>query len=76
MLYILGKLLDFGINSFSSVQMSLYEDLVAAWVLTKHEWLRLRPLGEELINTLGKQRMYSYCARMWNFIIVAVVSPN
>lgn len=46
----------------SKKEMSLYEDLVAAWVLARHEWLRLRPLGEELINRLGKQKMYSYCA--------------
>lgn len=44
--------------------MSLYEDLVAAWVPTKHDWLRHHPLGETLINKLGKQRMFSYCACM------------
>ena len=44
--------------------MSLYEDLVAAWVPAKHEWLRKRPLGEELVNRLGNQRMFSYCACM------------
>lgn len=43
-------------------EMSLYEDLVAAWVPAKHEWLRSRPLGEELVRRLGKQTMYSYCA--------------
>ncbi|XP_004494840.1 bifunctional fucokinase/GDP-fucose pyrophosphorylase [Cicer arietinum] len=43
-------------------EMSLYEDLVAAWVPAKHEWLRKRPLGDELVNRLGKQRMFSYCA--------------
>lgn len=53
--------------------MSLYEDLVAAWVLAKHEWLRLRPLGEELINRLGKQKMYSYCACMWDFAVVVLM---
>lgn len=42
--------------------MSLYEDLVAAWVPAKHEWLKSRPLGEELVRRLGKQTMYSYCA--------------
>ncbi|PWA76489.1 L-fucokinase/GDP-L-fucose pyrophosphorylase [Artemisia annua] len=42
--------------------MSLYEDLVAAWVPAKHDWLRSRPLGEELVRSLGKQTMYSYCA--------------
>ncbi|QHN85512.1 hypothetical protein HN51_039874 [Arachis hypogaea] len=42
-------------------EMSLYEDLVAAWVPAKHEWLRKRPLGEELVNKLGKQKMFSYC---------------
>lgn len=46
------------------MQMSLYEDLVAAWVPAKHEWLQLRPLGEELVNKLGKQKMFSYCACM------------
>ncbi|KAM0072204.1 putative transferase [Helianthus debilis subsp. tardiflorus] len=43
-------------------EMSLYEDLVAAWVPAKHEWLKSRPLGEELVRRLGKQTMYSYCA--------------
>ncbi|GFP88206.1 bifunctional fucokinase/fucose pyrophosphorylase [Phtheirospermum japonicum] len=42
--------------------MSLYEDLVAAWVPAKHEWLKLRPLGGELVAALGKQKMFSYCA--------------
>ncbi|KAK7285760.1 hypothetical protein RJT34_20541 [Clitoria ternatea] len=46
----------------SRKEMSLYEDLVAAWVPAKHEWLRERPLGEELVNKLGKQKMFSYCA--------------
>ncbi|KAK7397452.1 hypothetical protein VNO78_18624 [Psophocarpus tetragonolobus] len=46
----------------SKNEMSLYEDLVAAWVPAKHEWLRKRPLGEELINKLGKRKMFSYCA--------------
>ncbi|KAE8700976.1 Bifunctional fucokinase/fucose pyrophosphorylase [Hibiscus syriacus] len=50
-------LLDTGI-----IAMSLYEDLVAAWVPRKHEWLRHRPLGEALVGKLGKQRMFSYCA--------------
>ncbi|KAK1420244.1 hypothetical protein QVD17_21683 [Tagetes erecta] len=43
-------------------EMSLYEDLVAAWVPAKHEWLKSKPLGEELVRRLGKQTMYSYCA--------------
>ncbi|KAI9109904.1 hypothetical protein K1719_018945 [Acacia pycnantha] len=43
-------------------EMSLYEDLVAAWVPAKHEWLRKRPLGKELVGDLGKQKMFSYCA--------------
>lgn len=46
----------------SRKEMSLYEDLVAAWVPAKHEWLQRRPLGEELINRLGKNKMFSYCA--------------
>ncbi|XP_057439689.1 bifunctional fucokinase/fucose pyrophosphorylase-like [Lotus japonicus] len=46
----------------SKKEMSLYEDLVAAWVPAKHEWLRKRPLGEELVNKLGKHKMFSYCA--------------
>ncbi|XP_028779835.1 bifunctional fucokinase/fucose pyrophosphorylase isoform X2 [Neltuma alba] len=46
----------------SKKEMSLYEDLVAAWVPAKHEWLRKRPLGEELVGKLGKQKMFSYCA--------------
>lgn len=46
----------------SRTEMSLYEDLVAAWVPAKHEWLQRRPLGEELISRLGKNKMFSYCA--------------
>ncbi|KAH6834208.1 L-fucokinase/GDP-L-fucose pyrophosphorylase [Perilla frutescens var. hirtella] len=46
----------------SKKEMSLYEDLVAAWVPAKHEWLKPRPLGEELVTALGKQKMFSYCA--------------
>ncbi|XP_021767298.1 bifunctional fucokinase/fucose pyrophosphorylase-like isoform X1 [Chenopodium quinoa] len=52
----------------SKKEMSLYEDLVAAWVPTKHEWLRKRPLGEELVNKLGKQQMFSYCAHELLFL--------
>lgn len=48
--------------------MSLYEDLVAAWVPAKHDWLRKRPLGEELVNKLGSRRMFSYCACMSSLI--------
>ncbi|KAF8379975.1 hypothetical protein HHK36_027442 [Tetracentron sinense] len=48
--------------------MSLYEDLVAAWVPAKHEWLKQRPLGKELINGLGKQKMFSYCAYDLSFL--------
>ncbi|RAL47638.1 hypothetical protein DM860_011376 [Cuscuta australis] len=43
-------------------EMSLYEDLVAAWVPAKHDWLRRRALGSELVNRLGKHKIYSYCA--------------
>ncbi|XP_062155727.1 bifunctional fucokinase/fucose pyrophosphorylase [Alnus glutinosa] len=46
----------------SRKEMSLYEDLVAAWVPAKHEWLQQRPLGEELVSRLGKNKMFSYCA--------------
>ncbi|KAJ4839118.1 hypothetical protein Tsubulata_014928 [Turnera subulata] len=46
----------------SGKEMSLYEDLVAAWVPAKHDWLEARPLGKELVRSLGKQKMFSYCA--------------
>ncbi|KAK1306444.1 Bifunctional fucokinase/fucose pyrophosphorylase [Acorus calamus] len=49
-------------------EMSLYEDLVAAWVPAKHEWLKSRPLGNELINGLGSQKMLSYCAYNLSFL--------
>ncbi|GAB4844624.1 hypothetical protein Ancab_038025 [Ancistrocladus abbreviatus] len=52
----------------SKKEMSLYEDLVAAWVPGKHEWLSKRPLGEELVNKLGKQQMFSYCAYDLQFL--------
>lgn len=50
------------VHIFYHVQVSLYEDLVAAWVPAKHEWLKGRPLGGELVTALGKQKMFSYCA--------------
>ncbi|EPS66381.1 hypothetical protein M569_08383, partial [Genlisea aurea] len=43
-------------------EISLYEDLVAAWVPAKHEWLKQRPFGDQLVRALGRQRMLSYCA--------------
>ncbi|KAK9758096.1 hypothetical protein RND81_01G206500 [Saponaria officinalis] len=46
----------------SKKEMSLYEDLVAAWVPKKHDWLKKRPLGTELLDKLGNQQMFSYCA--------------
>lgn len=46
----------------SKKEVSLYEDLVAAWVPAKHEWLQQRPLGNELVSGLGKQKLFSYCA--------------
>lgn len=52
----------------SEKEMSLYEDLVAAWVPTKHEWLKNRPLGQELVNKLGRQQMFSYCAHELQFL--------
>ncbi|XP_047315661.1 bifunctional fucokinase/fucose pyrophosphorylase [Impatiens glandulifera] len=52
----------------SGNEMSLYEDLVAAWVPTKHEWLLSRPLGQELVSTLGSQKMFSYCAYDLSFL--------
>lgn len=52
----------------SGKEMSLYEDLVAAWVPAKHEWLQQRPLGEELVNRLGKHKMFSYCAYDLSFL--------
>jgi fucokinase len=51
------------------LQLSLYEDLVAAWVPAKHVWLRNRPLGKELISALGKQRLFSFCSCMFLLII-------
>ncbi|KAM3746699.1 hypothetical protein ACB098_06G221100 [Castanea mollissima] len=52
----------------SRKEMSLYEDLVAAWVPAKHEWLQQRPLGKELVSRLGKQKMFSYCAYDLSFL--------
>ncbi|KAK4778063.1 hypothetical protein SAY87_018250 [Trapa incisa] len=49
-------------------ELSLYEDLVAAWVPAKHDWLRKRPLGEELVSRLGKHCMFSYCANELSFL--------
>ncbi|XP_010497188.1 PREDICTED: bifunctional fucokinase/fucose pyrophosphorylase-like [Camelina sativa] len=52
----------------SKKEMSLYEDLVAAWVPSSHDWLRTRPLGELLVNSLGRQKMYSYCTYDLQFL--------
>ncbi|KAG9452659.1 hypothetical protein H6P81_005563 [Aristolochia fimbriata] len=49
-------------------EMSLYEDLVAAWVPSKHDWLKYRPLGKELIEGLGNEKMFSYCAYGLSFL--------
>ncbi|GJN30076.1 hypothetical protein PR202_gb18354 [Eleusine coracana subsp. coracana] len=52
----------------TKILLSLYEDLVAAWVPAKHEWLRNRPLGKELIAALGTQRMFSFCSYDFSFL--------
>ncbi|KAL6847537.1 hypothetical protein ACP4OV_022563 [Aristida adscensionis] len=52
----------------SKKELSLYEDLVAAWVPAKHEWLRNRPLGNELIAALGNQRIFSFCSYDFSFL--------
>ncbi|KAF3321345.1 bifunctional fucokinase/fucose pyrophosphorylase isoform X1 [Carex littledalei] len=49
-------------------EMSLYEDLVAAWVPAKHEWLKQRPLGMQLITALGGQKMFSFCSYSLSFM--------
>ncbi|XP_038977769.1 bifunctional fucokinase/fucose pyrophosphorylase [Phoenix dactylifera] len=52
----------------SRKEMSLYEDLVAAFVPAKHEWLKLHPLGKELTSALGSQKMFSFCAYDLSFL--------
>ncbi|KAF7062519.1 hypothetical protein CFC21_069108 [Triticum aestivum] len=52
----------------SRKELSLYEDLVAAWVPTKHEWLRNRPFGKELIAALGRHKMFSFCSYDFSFL--------
>ncbi|XP_042505156.1 bifunctional fucokinase/fucose pyrophosphorylase isoform X1 [Macadamia integrifolia] len=52
----------------SRTEMSLYEELVAAWVPAKHEWLKHRSLGKELLSGLGNQTMFSYCAYDLSFL--------
>uniref|UniRef100_A0A0E0CU43 GHMP kinase N-terminal domain-containing protein n=1 Tax=Oryza meridionalis TaxID=40149 RepID=A0A0E0CU43_9ORYZ len=52
----------------SRKEMSLYEDLVAAWVPYRHEWLRTRPFGMELIAALGRHRMFSFCSYDFSFL--------
>ncbi|KAL6659949.1 hypothetical protein ACP70R_002071 [Stipagrostis hirtigluma subsp. patula] len=52
----------------SKKELSLYEDLVAAWVPAKHEWLRNRSLGKELIAALGSQRIFSFCSYNFTFL--------
>lgn len=49
-------------------ELSLYEDLVAAWVPARHEWLKSRPLGNELVDALGNQKMFSCCAYGLSFL--------
>uniref|UniRef100_A0A0D6QT87 L-fucokinase domain-containing protein n=1 Tax=Araucaria cunninghamii TaxID=56994 RepID=A0A0D6QT87_ARACU len=43
-------------------EMSLYEELAGAWVCARHEWLKTRPLGLDLVNVLGGQKLFTYCA--------------
>ncbi|XP_044983239.1 bifunctional fucokinase/fucose pyrophosphorylase isoform X1 [Hordeum vulgare subsp. vulgare] len=52
----------------SRKELSLYEDLVAGWVPAKHEWLRNRPFGKELIAALGRQKMFSFCSYDFSFL--------
>lgn len=49
-------------------ELSLYEDLVAAWVPTRHEWLRNRPFGRQLIAALGRHKMFSFCSYDFTFL--------
>ncbi|XP_020085219.1 bifunctional fucokinase/fucose pyrophosphorylase isoform X2 [Ananas comosus] len=49
-------------------EMSLYEDMVAAWVPVKHEWLKSRPLGKHLIDALGAQKLFSFCSYDLSFL--------
>lgn len=49
-------------------ELSLYEDLVAAWVPARHEWLKSRPLGNELVDALGNQKIFSCCAYGLSFL--------
>ncbi|KAG8073147.1 hypothetical protein GUJ93_ZPchr0006g43282 [Zizania palustris] len=52
----------------SRKEMSLYEDLVAAWVPSRHEWLKTHPLGMDLIAALGRHRMFSFCSYDFSFL--------
>lgn len=52
----------------SRKELSLYEDLVAAWVPAKHEWLRNRPFGKELLAALGRHKMFSFCSYDFSFL--------
>ena len=51
------------------LQLSWYEDFVAAWVPANHEWLWNRPLGKVLISALGKQDfqlLFMYICSCWS----------
>eukprot|EP00897_Mesotaenium_endlicherianum_P009860 jgi/Mesen1/8902/ME000537S08301 len=43
-------------------EMSLYEELAGSWVPARHAWLRGRPLGRQLIASLGKSALYTHIA--------------
>ncbi|XP_024517725.1 bifunctional fucokinase/fucose pyrophosphorylase-like [Selaginella moellendorffii] len=49
-------------------EMSLYEEIAGAWVPARHSWLRNRPLGKLLVQELGAQRLYHYCAYDLQFL--------
>ncbi|KAI5082052.1 hypothetical protein GOP47_0001795 [Adiantum capillus-veneris] len=49
-------------------EVSLYEEIAAAWVPSRHEWLRSRPLGIELLKALSSHCLFSYCARNLHFL--------
>ncbi|CAI5466956.1 unnamed protein product [Closterium sp. Yama58-4] len=59
---LLGELLA------SGEELSLYEELAAAWVPACHAWLSTRPLGSHLLAHLSSHSLFHHCADDLSFL--------
>ncbi|CAI5462608.1 unnamed protein product [Closterium sp. Yama58-4] len=52
----------------SGEELSLYEELAAAWVPARHAWLSTRPLGSHLLAHLSSHSLFHHCADDLSFL--------